>query len=133
MPPDSRFPSGYPPAPGTTNDPYSQHPDHESACPQPGGPNGAGGPTGGQMISSGGQCLNPVRMMSNLVEDNNKQMTNNPYANATSNWPPASGPQASQQTPQQPEQTPNNGPPQGPTNLQQGASPNSNPANTDEK
>lgn len=70
-------------------DPYSQHPDHDpmnsapsslmSNCKRPG-------------------CPNPVRMSSTstrmpeycsndcLVDD--KQMTSNPYANATTNWPP---------------------------------------------
>ena len=159
MPPESRFPSGYPPAQGS-NDPYSQqHPDHESVLsggpggPQsgvPGPPGAPGGPAGGPQVMMSsckrGGCPNPVRMMSNsgrpmpeycsndcLVEDNNKQMTNNPYANATTNWPPASGPPSQQQAPQPEQQTPGSGGPQGPTQQQGALSPNSNPANTDDK
>ena len=157
MPPESRFPSGYPPAQGSS-DPYSQqHPDHESVLsggpggPQPGvpGPGAPGGQAGGQQVMMSsckrGGCPNPVRMMSNsgrpmpeycsndcLVEDNNKQMTNNPYANATTNWPPASGPPP-QQAPQPEQQTPGSGGPQGPTQQQGALSPNSNPTNTDDK
>ena len=130
MSPESRYSSGYPPAPAS-NDPYSQHPnDHESVLSSGGGSNPA--PVMMSNCKRGG-CPNPVRMMSSpggrpmpeycsndcLVEENNKQMTNNPYANATTNWPPASGPNPA--STQQPE-----GPPQ----TQQGSSPLSNPATT---
>ena len=105
MSPDNRFPSpggGFPPAAAAvaaipSSDPYSQHPDHDPM-------------STGQVIMSNCKrpgCPNPVRMMSNrpmpeycsndcLVSENNKQMTNNPYANATNNW--------QQQQQQQPDQ-----------------------------
>ena len=148
MPSESQFSSGYNPPALPNNDTFSQLPgsgDHESVL-SGGGSNPVRGPNGTPVMQMSNckrsGCPNPVRMMSNsgrpmpeycsndcLVEDNNKQMTNNPYANATTNWPPASGPQQGpgpQQT-QQPEQSPNV--PQG------GSSPNSNPtnANNDEK
>ena len=143
MPPESQYSSGYQP-PNT--DPFSQHSggDHESILSGGSNPvrNNNGTPVMQMSNCKRSGCPNPVRMMSNsgrpmpeycsndcLVDDNNKQMTNNPYANATTNWPPASGPpsqgSAGPQQTQQPEQPPSV--PQG------GSSPNSNTANDDEK
>ena len=108
--------SSYPPPP--SSDPYSQHPEHEPL----------GGPGGPQVILSNCKrpgCPNPVRMMSNsgrpmpeycsndcLVEDNNKQLTNNPYANAAANWNPQPQEGANQQPP-------NNNPRASPTSPSQ--------------
>ena len=131
MPPEG--PPGRFGAPGNgfapPSDPFSQHPgDHDPL-------GGGGGPAPQVMMSNCKRpgCPNPVRMMSNsgqrmnieycsndcLVEDNNKQMTNNPYANATNNW----GPHPSSQQAPPPQQNPTE--PQ-----QQQSNPGSSPSST---